>query len=323
MRVGLIGLGVMGRNHLRVLQSLDAISSIVVFDNIKIHLNNSSKVVVAASLNELLAFSLDYAVVALPTSHHSQVAIELSKLRIPTLIEKPLAANLEESLTISKSFSESNTFCGVGHVERFNSALAMLKQKLEEGLVGTPIQITTNRTGPFPNRISDVGVVRDLASHDIDLVMWLTGSRYSTLHSQIARVRKSEHEDLFLATGRLENEVLINHVINWLTPMKRRETTVLGQNGLLVADLLRSELRFYENGTQGSDWGAYMHFRGVTEGQMTKFAVPTREPLQSEHEAMIESVAGTGVQNICTLAEALEVMKVLEDVVAGEAHEKN
>lgn len=315
MRVGLVGLGVMGRNHLRVLQSLEKVTQVLIFDVANVAIHDSRKVTIAKSIEEILDFPLDYAVVALPTIHHANTAIEFAARGVPTLIEKPLAANLREAQRIFEAFEKSKTVCAVGHVERFNSALQLLKQKMNEGLIGVPLQISTIRTGPFPNRITDVGVVRDLASHDIDLVLWLSGTHYSELMSQISRVRNTEHEDLFIASGKLANAALVSHEVNWLTPMKKRQTSVLGEKGLLVADSLRSELRFFENGTLGSDWGTYRHFRGVTEGTMTKYAVPTYEPLRAEHEAMLRLLDGGGDPNICTLAEALDVMKMLEKIL--------
>lgn len=307
----------MGRNHLRVLQSLQQVSNVIVFDRQTIEFEDERKVSRAQSLEALLAQPLDYVVVALPTSFHAEISIELAKRCIPTLLEKPMAANLVDAERINSAFLASNTFCAVGHVERFNSALQMLKEKLKQGIIGEPIQISTNRTGPFPNRINDVGVGRDLASHDIDLVLWLSESRYMDLAGQLANVREESHEDALIASGKLESGILVSHVVNWLTPLKRRETVILGQNGLLVADSLKSELRFYENGTTGSEWGAIRHFRGVTEGQMTKYAVPTREPLRSEHEAMIDAIRGKNDTNICTLPEALEVMRVLKRLLGS------
>lgn len=315
MRVGLIGLGVMGKNHLRVLQSMDEVETVIVYDSSSTSLADDRKVEIASSLGELLANDLAYAVIALPTIHHHDFAIALAENSIPTLLEKPVASSLPEALAIEKAFKETSTICKIGHIERFNPALSLLKEKIAQGLVGKLLQISTIRTGPFPNRISDVGVVRDLASHDMDLAMWLTDSKYVDLKSSLGRTRGDNREDLFLAVGELDNQALVSHSVNWVTPRKVRKTSVLGTDGLLVADSLKVELRLFENGEGHSEWGQFSNLRGVSEGAEVKFAVPAREPLLLEHEAMVAAVSGALNTEICSLESGIEVMKVIESVL--------
>lgn len=315
MKVGLIGLGVMGRNHLRVLQENDSVSSVFVFDQAELQISNQTKVRFVASILEFEQLGLDYAVVALPTRFHLEAASMLANLGIPTLLEKPVAASLFESELIKAAFDSSQTLCAIGHIERFNPALSLLKQKLSEGLVGQPLQISTRRVGPFPHRVGDVGVVRDLASHDIDLVMWLMGQAYRELHTVSSSPRGSAYEDIFLAAGQLDNGVLVSQTVNWLTPSKARETAVLGTEGLLVADSLRAELRFFSNGDQGSEWGQFSNLRGVSEGEELRFVVPVREPLALEHEAMQLEISAPGTTQICSLSEGLEVMRVIRSIL--------
>lgn len=315
MKVGLIGLGVMGRNHLRVLQESKAVTTIFAFDNQEVSLANQTKVVFSASINEMIAAGPRYVVIALPTSFHLESALKLAAAGVPTLIEKPVASNLSESEQIATAYAATNTSCRVGHVERFNPALRMLKAKLNEGVVGKPLLLSTKRVGPFPHRISDVGVVRDLASHDIDLTIWLTGQRYKELRSLTSRPRGSQFEDIFMALGTLDQEVSVSHSVNWLTPTKARETSILGTEGLLVADSLRAELRLFKNGVESSEWSVFSNFRGVSEGEEVRFVVPVREPLALEHEAMQLELERPGTTDICSLEEGIEVMKVIHGVL--------
>jgi UDP-N-acetylglucosamine 3-dehydrogenase len=315
VRVGLIGLGVMGKNHLRVLQSLDAVENVVIYDSAPVNITDNRKVDKVESLEEFIDSPLDYAVIALPTIYHGEVSIALAEKSIPTLLEKPVATSLRQAIAIEDAFTKTGTICKVGHIERFNPALSLLKEKISQGLVGDLLQISTIRTGPFPNRISDVGVVRDLASHDIDLTMWLTGSNYKSLKSSTRQTRGDRHEDLFLAVGTIGNETLVSHTVNWVTPRKVRETAILGTNGLLVADSLKVELRLFENGDSHSEWGQYSNMRGVTEGSEIKFAVPAREPLVLEHEAMISEVNGEQSRELCSLEAGIEVMRVIENIL--------
>lgn len=315
MKVGLIGLGVMGKNHLRVLQSLQEVEEIVVQDLAQVQLPDLRKVTVAQTVQDLVEMRPDYAVASVPTAFHLSAALTLAKGRVPTLLEKPVATSLDEALQIYSAYSDSKTLCAVGHIERFNPALQVLKAKIADGVIGKPLQISSMRMGPFPHRINDVGVVRDLASHDIDLAMWLTGMKYEEISSLQGHTRDSEHEDLFIAIGRLGESVLVNHVVNWLNPIKVRQTAVLGSKGLLVADSLRVELRFFENGVVGSEWGQYSNLRGVSEGGEVRYPVPVREPLVAQHEAMIGSLENGTINEISSIEEGLEVMRVIERIL--------
>jgi predicted dehydrogenase len=315
MKVAVIGLGVMGRNHFRVLQTLQLVSEIVVFDVAEQKIDDNRKVQFVASVDEVIATKPDYAVVSTPTVYHLPTALALAKAGVATLLEKPVAATLAEAEQIAEAFRASRTLCAVGHIERFNPALQVLKAKVNEGIIGSPLHISTIRTGPFPNRVNDVGVIRDLGSHDIDLGMWLTGLKYQDVSAIRGHTRESDHEDIFIAVGRLGSQVLVSHNVNWLNPIKVRQTSVLGTKGLLVADSLRAELRFFENGTVGSQWGQYSNLRGVSEGGEVRYPVPVREPLVAEHEAMIRALDHGVVLEICSIEEGLEVMKVIKNIL--------
>lgn len=315
MKVAVIGLGVMGRNHLRVLQALEAVEEIVVHDVAEQNLQDWRKVKVAATVDDVISTRPDYAVVSIPTAHHPLTAIALARAGIATLLEKPVAATLADSEQIAEAFRSTKTLCAVGHIERFNPALQVLKAKMEEGVIGTPLHISSMRMGPFPHRVNDVGVIRDLGSHDIDLAMWLTGLKYQDVSAIRGHTRESDHEDLFIAVGRLGSEILVNHTVNWLNPIKVRQTSVLGSGGLLVADSLRAELRFFEHGVVSSQWGQYSNLRGVSEGGEVRYPVPVREPLVAQHEAMIKSLEQGVISEICSIDEGLEVMKVIKKIL--------
>src|SRR4029079_4983695 len=101
----------------------------------------------------------------------------------------------------------------------------------------------------FPDRVRDVGVIKDLATHDLDLVRWLGGAPVERVSAEAQHRMGRGHEDLVLATGRLENAISFNCVVDWLSPTKVRRTRVLGEGGMLVADTLTSALSFYKNGS--------------------------------------------------------------------------
>ena len=314
IRAGVVGLGVMGKHHARVLSQLENVTLVSLFDPLltgsKLH-----GVEVSKSLDEFKSFELDYCVVAVPTAMHFETAMKLASFGINCLVEKPIASTVEEAILLSKEFAARNLLGAVGHIERYNPALLALKQKLAEGVVGDLIQVSTRRTGPFPGRIGDVGVVKDLASHDIDLTRWLTSSEYGTVHAQTRSLSGRPHEDLLVATGSLENGIVVNHMINWLSPTKERTTSVLGTKGLLVADSLNVDLYFYENGNVRGSWEEMAFFKGVSEGNSTKFALERNEPLSTEHKNFIASIKGTKEATTVSFADGLAVLEVIEKML--------
>src|SRR5690606_20141800 len=134
----------------------------------------------------------------------------------------------------------------VGHIERFNPAILELKRRIEQ--VGTIFQISARRVGPFPDRIRDVGVVVDLASHDIDAMNFILESPVETVYAQTAQRIHTSHEDMVLGTLRFANGTVGALDVNWLTPTKIRQLTVSGNRGTFVADYLSQDVAFYENG---------------------------------------------------------------------------
>src|SRR5690606_33126671 len=130
-----------------------------------------------------------------------------------------------------------------------------------------------------PGRIADVGVIKDLASHDIDLTAWVSQQNYVSVNARTTHRSGRPHEDMLVAIGTLSNGVIASHVVNWLTPFKERTIMVTGEKGALVADTLTADLTFFENGGVASNWSGVSAFRGVSEGDVTRFALDKKEPL--------------------------------------------
>jgi predicted dehydrogenase len=267
-----------------------------------------------ASVDELLHRGRpDFAVVAVPTEDHLPIARALAQAGVHLLVEKPLAATSEEAAEIIAAVREAGVHAAVGHVERFNPALLALRDRRDE--VGEAILIATERVGPFPDRIRDVGVVKDLATHDLDLVRWLGGAPVRTLAAQTAHRMGRDHEDLVLVTGRLESDVPFNCIVDWLTPTKRRQSRILGDRGMLVADTLTADLTLYRNGSVTSEWTRQQELRGVSEGDATRFALSRREPLLVELEAFCDLLAGDPGAPVVSLEEGLETVRCAEAVL--------
>jgi UDP-N-acetylglucosamine 3-dehydrogenase len=248
-----------------------------------------------------------------PTEEHVAVVRALAAEGVHVLVEKPLAASTADARELIDACQSAGIRAAVGHVERFNPALLALREKAHiEGELGQIFLIATERIGPFPDRIRDVGVIKDLATHDLDLVHWLGGAPVERVTAETQHRMGREHEDVVMATGRLENAISFNCIVDWLSPTKVRRTRVLGERGMLVADTLTADLSFYKNGSVTSDWTASQALRGVSEGDMVRFALSRREPLLVELETFCDLVAGDSDAPVVTLAEGLETVVVAE-----------
>jgi predicted dehydrogenase len=142
----------------------------------------------------------------------------LAEAGVLAMIEKPLSGSSSEATEIAKAFEAAGLVGAVGHIERYNPALQALRVRLEAGELGDIYQITTRRQGPFPARIADVGVVLDLATHDIDLTAWVTQSPFVTVAAQSAHKSGRQYEDLIAVTGKLADGTVTSHLVNWLSP---------------------------------------------------------------------------------------------------------
>jgi predicted dehydrogenase len=307
----------MGKNHLRVLSSLEGVELVGVSDPLSNEFSlNGLENGLFKNYKDLLAQKLDYCVVAAPTGFHKQIAIDALNNGVNCLIEKPVAVNYKEAIEIQEVANKQGLLVGVGHIERYNSAIRQVRQRLVAGELGSIYQISIRRQGPFPARIADVGVVKDLATHDIDLAMWLSGSKFATVNAQTAHQSGRKHEDLVSINGQLQNNVVVNLIVNWLSPLKERSLVVTGEKGAFVVDTLNSDLTYYENGIHEVSQDSYLHFKGVKQGNVTTFAFEKPEPLLVEHQQFRDKLQGKEA-DIVTIAEGVETVRVADAVLAS------
>jgi predicted dehydrogenase len=316
-----IGLGMIGRHHARLLQSSDRVAFAGAVDPRgdryrAVH----DPALVFDSTEGLLGATgdaVDFAIVAVPTELHLPVAELLADAGVAMLIEKPLASSGEAARQILELCDRAGVAGAVGHVERFNPALQEMRRRMLGGQIGRLFTVSTVRSGPFPSRIQDVGVVKDLATHDIDLVSWLADSPIATVAAQTQYLTGRDHEDLVLATGALASGAAFNLVVDWVSPAKVRRARVLGERGLLEADSLTGDLSFYENGEMGVVWSAAQQFRGVSEGDVTRYALRREEPLRIEHETFLNLLDGRTDHDaeVVTLEKGVEIVEGAEAVL--------
>lgn len=311
LRAGLLGVGMMGRHHARVLREVEGVELVAIADPGGDPHGVAGELEVLPDIEALIAAGIDIAVVAVPTQFHEDAALKLAAARVHTLVEKPIAHSVEAGRRMADAFAEAGLVGAVGHIERFNPALQQMRRRIEAGDLGAVYQIATRRQGTFPARIADVGVAKDLASHDVDLTAWVAQSPYARVFAQTTFKSGREHEDMIAITGRLESGVIVNHLVNWLSPMKERVTVVTGEKGAFVADTSTGDLTFYANGTIPLEWESVSSFRGVSEGDVTRYAFAKREPLRVEHEAFRDAVLGKP-SDVVTMEQGLATLVVVE-----------
>ena len=316
LRAGLIGIGMMGKNHARILSTLENVDFVGVVDPLRspgVSISNNG-IKIYSELSDLISQKLDYCVIAAPTGFHKEIAVEVLNSGINCLIEKPVATDIDSAIEIQKAAIKNSLIVGIGHIERYNAAMRQLKSRIIKGELGEIYQISSRRQGPFPSRIADVGVVRDLATHDIDLTMWLTGSKYKSISAQTSSKANREFEDLVSVTGRLQNNTIINMLVNWLSPLKERNIVVTGEKGAFRVDTLTSDLTLYTNGTHAVSHDVVSHFKGVSEGDLTKFSFEKPEPLLIEHQNFRDNLLGKKSE-IVSIEEGIEVIKISDAII--------
>ena len=312
LKAAVVGLGQMGRKHVRVLRELEGIELVAVADVKGDYDGVALELPVVNSAEDLLDYDLDLCVIATPTDNHFESGLVMAEAGVNTMIEKPIASNLELSDQLINSFTSSGVVACVGHIERFNPAIRAMRERLLEGQLGRIFQISTRRQGPFVERVRDVGVVKDLGTHDLDLAMWLIDEPIISVAANTAYRMGREDEDLASISTMFENGIIGNHLVNWVSPFKERMVQVVGEKGCFVADTVTADLTFWANeGLVPGDWDVLIHSRGVSEGDVVRYAIKKPEPLQVELEAFRDAVLG--IQNdTVSLEEGRSVLKVAE-----------
>jgi len=275
LRAGVIGLGMMGRAHVRVWDEMvEGVELVAVADTDAGALLEATQGREARPYADagamLAAEELDLVSVVVPTSLHLPTTLAALGAGSHVLVEKPIAATRGEAEEMIGAARRAGRMLTVGHIERFNPAIRELRRRLAAGELGRIFEIRATRLGPFPARIRDVGVVVDLAPHDLDVMRYLLGSDPIRLYAETEQRIHTDHEDLFVGLLKFANGAVGVLDINWLTPTKQRTLTVTGERGMYTADYLAQQLVFYPNpAADGS----------VEEGKRIEREIERREPL--------------------------------------------
>jgi hypothetical protein len=305
LRIGVIGIGTMGSNHARVLAGLSGIKFIGVADPDRDQRDLVTRVLgcpAVTDMEALLKLGIDAVTIAAPTHLHHDIALTCIGRGIHVMVEKPIASTVEEGRDIIAAARKAGVTLMVGHVERFNPAVIAIKNAIRGEDI---LSIAITRVGPFPPRMSNVGVVIDLAVHDIDLIRWFTNSDIVEVQPQLSSA-VAEREDIALLQFRTASGVLAHINTNWLTPFKARNVTVATRGKYVTGDLLtRQVTECY--GFQPD--GAY---------SMRHVSVGHDEPLRAELIAFIEAVR-SGKQPAVTGEEGVASLEIATRCLEGRS----
>jgi UDP-N-acetylglucosamine 3-dehydrogenase len=313
----IVGLGVMGSHHLRILDSWPEVELIATVEQddlrreaaLRLHPGVRGYKSLEQALGE---HELDFACLAVPVGALAACTGEALNAGLHVFVEKPMAPSEEQAREMTDAAAERELMLGVGYVERFNPAVVALKRRLQAGAIGRIVQMHARRLSPFPNRDGMAGVALDLATHDIDLMRDLSGSEIERVSAE--SVGSGERsEDLICAVMRFDSGATGLLEANWITPTKVRELSVLGEGGMFVVNYLTQDLTFYEHPTKATEWDQLAGMHGGAEGDMVRYALERREPLRMQWEAFIEAVRRggpapvDGSDGLATLSTALAI----------------
>jgi len=303
IRVGVIGAGAMGKHHARIYSELPEAELVGVMD-----VDEQTAAEIATKYNteafndceRLLKTDLDAVSVAVPTTLHEDIALKAANHGVHMLIEKPIAESFKSADAVIDAARRKNVKLMIGHIERFNPAILKLKELIYAGELGQILSISCKRVGPYPPRIRDVGIIIDLAVHDIDTISYLYGKRAINVYSIAGNSFhiKEDHATILLQYEDKKSGMVET---NWLTPYKMRKLTVTGTGGVASADYLAQTLAIWN------------------EAGLRKVDVKKSEPLKNELELFLhfirndEEPSPSGEEGKYVLHVALSAIKSYEN----------
>jgi len=293
LKAAVIGVGMMGRNHARVYAQMEKTRLVAAADLDAKALEPIARIYKAHVYTDYMEMldkeKPDLVTVAVPTHFHREVAVTAMGQKVHVFLEKPISTCIRDGQEIIDCARSEGVKLAVGHIERFNPAVIELKKQLDAGQLGRIFQIHARRVGPFPPRVEDVGVVIDLATHELNLLEYLTGSRVESVYAEIEREIHAKHEDLLTGILRFEDGTVGILDVNWLTPTKIRELSLIGEKGMFSVNYLTQDLYFYENDYLNGHWEG-LAIMGVSEGRKIRHNIKRKEPLLAELESFVEAI---------------------------------
>ena len=293
VKIAIIGLGSMGKNHYRVLKALSGVEIVALCDVVK---NDEYEEKFYFNLDEMLKNEeFDAAVICVPTFLHKELALKCIEKGVHLFIEKPVASTVEEAQVIQQKAKSKDIRVCVGYIERFNPVVEALKNELKDKEI---YSIDITRVGPFPPRIADVGILTDLSVHDIDLIRYITGHEIEKKSIFKSRKIHNHYEDNAILSFKLSNEIVASITTNWLTPFRKRKIEVATKEGYYEADLMSQDLIEYSAYKKNNSYVVRNCF------------VKKEEPLIREHKAFKKFIKTGKRSGLCTIKDSMITLEI-------------
>jgi predicted dehydrogenase len=302
MKVGVIGIGSMGKHHVRIYSEMPDVELVGISDinkNKSMEIGEKFGTKFYDDYRELLKQDLDAVSIAVPTTLHKKVAIDAFDAGLNVLVEKPISDTVRNATAMIKKAEKENLKLMVGHIERFNPIIDVIKKTAEPSDV---ISIDITRVGPLPPRVKDVGVLIDLGVHDIDLIRYLSASEFKDVYALVTS-SLAHLDDTAIMIFKMENGILAHITTNWLTPFKVREIRISTAQKFITGDFMTQKVVEYSKYKEDASYVVKDLF------------VPYGEPLRLELEAFIRCIKNdtdapvTGYDGLIALEVALMGLK--------------
>lgn len=293
MRVGVIGAGIMGENHIRTYSQMPGVELVGIADLDKKRVEsiaNKYSTIPYTDYRVLLQQDLDAVSVVVPTMLHRNVALDVIRSETNLLVEKPIADSVKNAEDIIAAASMKNLKLMIGHIERFNPAVIKMKEIIQSNELGKIVSISTRRFGPYNPRIRDVGVILDIGVHDVDIISYLYNGKVTEVYA-VAGKEIHAFEDHASILMRFSGDRAGVVETNWLTPHKTRNFTVIGTEGVGYGDYIAQKVYIHDK-----DW--------IKEAK-----IDNKEPLRNELENFIE-VCHNGGEPLSTGEDGLHALQV-------------
>ncbi len=290
LKIGVIGTGHMGKNHVRNLADESGRFDLVgIFDSNFIQAEGIAEqygTKAFENMDELLN-SVEAVVIAVPSSLHKEIGLKVAEQKVHALIEKPLAINSKDAKELSDTFENKGLKLQVGHIERYNPVITELDKILNKEQV---FFVEVHRFGPFSGsgRITDASVVEDLMIHDIDLVCHLLNSYKQKEISGVGEVVRSNNYDFATCMIKFDNDAHAVISASRVSQSKERALYIHTEDSHIFADLLNKSLTISKNTdlvVSGTHDNSY-----IQDGIVQRIFVPIKEPLRAELIAFYDSV---------------------------------
>ncbi|MFX1520079.1 MAG: Gfo/Idh/MocA family oxidoreductase [Promethearchaeota archaeon] len=311
IKIGVIGTGYMGKNHMRIFSEMNGVELVAFSDiNERSIKQLSSEYDVNGYVNYKTLLEnedIDALSVAVPTSLHMRVVMDIFSYKKHVLVEKPIAATIEEAKLLIKRAKQEKLVFMVGHIERFNPAILKMKELLKNHYFGDIVSLSAKRVGPYMPRMRDSGVIIDLAIHDIDVMRFLTEKRVKEVYAKLGK-KISKYEDFAAILLEFEGNMLGSIEVNRLTPTKIRTLSLTCTDGFANVDYITQEISVYGKilDTDYKDYQELILKFGNPE--IGKPKLEKKEPLKLELKHFIDCVR----ENKKPIVDGMEGLRNLE-----------